>query len=377
MNYPTLKELKNLKGARVIVRVDFNVPLDAKGKIEDTFRIDSALPTLEYLRNKGARVILVSHIGKDGATSLKVVHAYLNKKFPLAFSKDVVGSEVEKQVYAMKAGDAILLENVRKEVGEMGNSKIFALELAKLGEAYVNEAFSVAHRAHASLVLIPKLLPSYMGFQCEKEVKELSKVHDNVKHPFLFILGGAKFETKIPLIKTFLKTADTVFVGGALANNFLKLEGYNVGKSLIDEDVKGLEKIAKNKKLLLPVDLIVENGKTKKEIGLDEVKHGDIIVDMGKASVALLETYIKKAKMIVWNGPLGKGANTKATSAILHLLAQSKATRIIGGGDTAEIIDELKLKDKVGFVSTGGGAAIDFLIDEKLPALEAIAKKQS
>lgn len=373
MNYPTLKDCKGIKGKRVLVRVDFNVPLTKDGKIEDTFRIDSALPTLEYLRNKGARIVILSHLGSDGKQSLKKVYDYLNTKFPVQFSKEIVGEIVEKKVGAMKDGDVLMLENIRKEIGEMENSKLFAIELSKLGDMYVNEAFSVSHRAHASLVGLPKLMPSFIGFQCEKEIKELSKVHD-VKHPFLFILGGAKFETKMPLIKSFLKSADTIFVGGALANNFLKLEGYNVGKSLIDEDIVGLEKLAKNKKLLIPVDLIVENGKTKREIGIDEMKHSDVIVDMGKASIALLETYIKKAKMIVWNGPLGKGSNTKSTEAVLKMLAESKATRIIGGGDTDEVISELDLRDKVGFVSTGGGATVDFLADGKLPALLAIKK---
>ncbi len=374
MKYKTLKSMKGWKGKRVLVRADFNVPVDANGKIKDTFRIDATLPTLEYLRKKGAKIVVVSHMGTDGKESLAVVRKYLNKKFKIDFSKEVIGASVIEKAAKMKNGDALLLENVRREKGEMANDKNFAKALANLADVYVNEAFSVSHRKHASLVGVPKFLPALLGLQCEAEVSELSKAYEKVRHPFLFILGGAKFDTKLPLLKRFIVIADQVFVGGALAHNFFRIEGYEIGKSLIDEDVKGLEKIAKKPNLLLPVDLLVENKNSKREIGLDEVEKDDTIVDMGHTSLALLETYVKKAKMIVWNGPLGKGENIAATKALLKMLARSKAVRIVGGGDTVEVISRLKLIDKVGFVSTGGGATIDFLADGSLPALEILKK---
>jgi phosphoglycerate kinase len=245
--------------------------------------------------------------------------------------------------------------------------------LAGLADLYVNEAFSVSHRKDASIVLLPKLLPAYAGLQLEKEVKNLSHAFKKPKHPFLFILGGAKFSTKMPLIEKYLKLADHVFIGGALANDFLKAKGYEVGKSLVD-DTKGIEKILKNKKLILPVDVIVSDGKKLSNKNADMVGKEETILDVGSQSVKMLEPYIKKAKLVLWNGPLGKyeAGGGGATKKILKMVASSKTESIIGGGDTVALISEMKMENKFTFISTGGGATLDFLASGTLPGIKAL-----
>ena len=350
----SIRQLKNIKGKRVLVRVDFNVPIK-NGKILDTSRIDKAMPTLKYLIKKGARLILISHLGENGKQSLKPVADYL-KKF---IKKDIT-----------------LLENIRRFSGEMKNDSKFAKQLASLGDLYVNEAFSVSHRAHASIVGPPKYLPSYAGLQLEKEIKNLEAAFKKPKHPFLFILGGAKFSTKIPLIKKFLgrasmdgarhdsaESADAVFVGGALMNNFFKEAGVDIGKSVYEKKNFGLKKLSKNPKIILPPDVIV---------------YQNSFVDVGPYSVKLLEELIKKSKFILMNGPLGnyeKGFG-KATEKILKAIIKSRAKVIIGGGDTVSLLSNLEprtynLKPNL-FVSTGGGAMLEFLEKGTLPGIEAL-----
>ncbi|MCE9585391.1 phosphoglycerate kinase [Candidatus Nomurabacteria bacterium] len=352
----SIKKLKNIKGKRVLVRVDFNVPIK-NGKVEDDFRIRKSLPTINYLLKKGAQVILLTHLGKDGTASLEPV---IKNFFTLS---KIPKNKIE------------FFENVRKFPGEEKNDKDFAKHLASLADIYVNDAFSVSHRAHASVVGVPKYLPSYAGFQLEEEVKNLSKVMKNPKHPFLFILGGAKFSTKMPLIKKYLNLADNIFIGGALVNDFLKAKGYEVGKSLVDESDFGINKFINNKKLILPTDVVV-----KKTDGtfinkkVTEVQKDEIILDVGSESIKNLALIIRKAKMILWNGPLGKYEvlNGGATKSVLKLVANSKAESIIGGGDTVSLISENKMEDKFSFVSTGGGATLDFLANGTLPGIKAL-----
>ena len=350
----SIKELKNLKGKTVLVRVDFNVPIK-DGKVEDDFRIRKALPTINYLLKKHAKIILITHLGKDGSDSLEPV---IKRFFKIS---------------KISQSEVLFFENVRKFPGEEKNDKTFAKELAGMGEIYVNDAFSVSHRAHASVVGIPKYLPSYAGFQLEAEVKNLSKVL-KPKHPFLFILGGAKFSTKMPLIKKYLKLADYVFIGGALLNDFLKAKGYEVGQSLVDDGDFGIEKILKNNKLILPCDVVVKVGDKFINKKVNEINKDEIILDIGSESIKMIETYIKSSKLILWNGPLGKYENggAVATKKILKLVAGAKAESIIGGGDTVELIDEMKMEDKFTFVSTGGGATLDFLVDGTLPGIKAL-----
>ncbi len=338
----SLKQIKNLKNKTVLLRVDFNVPVK-NGKVLDDFRIIKALPSIRFLLKKGAKIILITHFGKDGTASLGPIakHFFTISKI----AKDRV----------------TFFDNIRKFPGETKNDPAFAKKLSTLGNIYVNDAFSVSHRKHASIVTLPKYLPSYAGLQLEKEVENLSHALKKTKHPFLFILGGAKFSTKMPLVKKYLKLADQVFIGGALVNDFLKAKGYEMGQSLVGDTNFGIKELLKNNKLILPTDFIKRNG---------------IILDIGKKSVQNLASLIKKSKLIIWNGPLGKyeDGGAEATKRILKLVANSKAETIIGGGDTVALISEMKMENKFSFVSTGGGATLDFLANGTLPGIKALRR---
>lgn len=371
-----IKQIKNLKGKTVIVRVDFNVPIN-DGKIEDDFRIRKSLPTIKFLMKKKAKIVLIAHLGKGGET-LRDVGEALKEFIKVKFIPETVGILVTKSVSEMKNGEVVLLENLRNEKGEKDSDKIFAISLAKLGDLYVNEAFSVDHREDASIVLLPKLLPSYAGLQLEDEIKNLSRAFKKPKHPFLFILGGAKFSTKMPLINKYLKLADHVFIGGALANDFFKAKGYEIGMSLIDEADYDITKVLKNKKLILPIDVVVKSGDVLINKKVDEVKKDEIILDIGSETVKNLELIIKKSKFILWNGPLGKyeEGGDVATKEVLKSVLKSKAQIIIGGGDIVSVLSSLKpksykLKPNF-FVSTGGGSTLDFLADGSLPGIKAL-----
>ncbi|KKR62810.1 phosphoglycerate kinase [Candidatus Nomurabacteria bacterium RIFCSPHIGHO2_01_FULL_39_220] len=351
----SIKQIENIEGKTVLLRVDFNVPIK-NGKVEDDFRIIKSLPTISFVLEKGAKIVLITHLGKDGSDSLEPV---IKRFWEVAkFPKDKI------EFY----------ENVRKFPGEEKNDPSFAKKLAALGDIYVNDAFPVSHRPHASIVGIPKYLPSYAGLQLEEEVKNLSRAFQKPEHPFLFILGGAKFSTKIPLIEKYLELADQVFIGGALANDFLKATGYEVGKSLVDDTNYGIEKVLKNKKLILPVDVVVKSGEILINKKSDEVGKEENILDIGSETVKNLASLIQDSKFILWNGPLGKyeegGGNS--TKEILKLVADSKALSIIGGGDTVALISEMNMEDKFSSVSTGGGATLEFLANGTLPGIKAL-----
>jgi 3-phosphoglycerate kinase len=368
----SIKQIKNIKGKTVLVRVDFNLPIK-NGKVEDDFRIKKALPTIKFLQKKGAKVILITHLGKGGDTLLPIAKV-LNKFIKVKFVSDIIGKEAQKAVHEIKNGEVILLENLRNDKGEQECNKTFARNLAQMADIYVNEAFPVSHREAASIVLLPKLLPAYAGFQLEEEIENLSHAFKKLKHPFLFILGGAKFSTKIPLIKKYLKLADHVFIGGALANDLLKASGYEVGQSLVDEANYNINQVLKNKKLILPCDVVVKSqGKLiNKEI--NEVKKDEVILDIGSQTIKNLLPLIKKAKLILWNGPLGKyeAQGAFSTKKILKSIAKIKTESIIGGGDTVSIISEMKIEKKFSFVSTGGGATLDFLANGTLLGIKAL-----
>jgi phosphoglycerate kinase len=351
----SIKQIKNLRGKTVLLRVDFNVPIK-NGKVLDDFRIKAALPTINFLLKKGAKIILITHLGKDGTGSLNPVI----KKF-FAISK-------------IAKNKITFFENIRKFPGEMKNDLAFAKKLAVMGDIYVNDAFSVSHRAHASIVSIPKFLPSFAGLQLEAEVKNLSHAFNKPKHPFLFILGGAKFSTKMPLIKKYLKLADYVFIGGALANDFLKASGYEVGKSLVDTTDYDISSILKNRKLILPIDVVVKSGNKLINKKVNEVQKNEIILDVGIDTIKKVEILVKKSKLILWNGPLGKyeDGGAVATKKILKFVGSGKAESIIGGGDTVALISKIKIEKKFSFVSTGGGATLDFLANGTLPGIKAL-----
>ncbi len=370
----SIKEIKNLKGTRVIVRVDFNVPIK-DDQVLDDFRIKKSLPTIEYLHKNKAIVILIAHLGDKEDQSLKPVYLKLKKYLPKVIFIDtpVLGEATANEINKLKEGDIVLMENLRNDEGEKKNSPSFARGLSRYASIYVNDAFSVSHRAHASVVGLPKFLPSYAGLQLEEEIKNLSKVF-HPEHPFLFILGGAKFETKVPLIKKFLRNADNVFIGGALANDFLRAKGFEVGLSLVGKKNFQINTFLKRPNLLTPIDVrVTEN--TKNRITLsDEVNQNEIIVDIGPKTIEILKKKIDQAQFILWNGPLGKYEDgySEGTEEVLKIISKSKAYSVIGGGDTVSLISKLKLENKLSFVSTGGGATLDFLAKETLPGIKAL-----
>lgn len=373
---PTIKDIKNLKGKRIILRLDFNVPID-NGKIRETMRIDRALPTIEYLIRKKARIVILSHIGKDASSSLKPVVNYLNKKIKVGFVPDFRKEGTLKVVNGLPEGGVVMFENLRLDERETANDPVFVKYLASFGDIYINDAFAVSHRAHASTVGITKYLPSYTGFLIADEIKHLSLAL-KPKHPFLFILGGAKFETKMPLLKKFMKRADNIFIGGILANDFFRDEGITIGKSLVDDYDFKITHLLKKNNILLPKDVVVTNTINVKGIVKDVRAIGgeDRIVDVGPATIESLALILRKVKLILWNGPLGyyEGGFEKGTIDLLKAITETKAISIIGGGDTAVIVEKLKIKNKISFISTGGGATLDYLVDGKLVGIEAIRK---
>lgn len=370
----SIKELKNLSGKKIIIRADFNVPIK-DGKVLDDFRIKKAIPTIDYLQKKGAKIIIISHLSDNGEGSLlpagQVIKKYI-KNFEF-IKTPIFSNETEKRINSLKKGEVILLENLRTETGEKKNSPSFARALSRYGEIYVNEAFSESHREYASIVGITKHLPGYAGLQFIKEVESLSKVFTPA-HPFLLIVGGAKFETKIPLVKKFLRSADQIFIGGAIANDFFKAKGYEVGNSLVGDTNFQIPQLIKSKNLILPIDVEVTKNSKNHFSKPTEIMSDENIVDIGPQSVLQLKDLINKAGFILWNGPLGKYevGFGGATEEVLKIISKCKAGNVVGGGDTVALISKLKIESKLGFVSTGGGATLDFLSKGTLPGIRAL-----
>lgn len=367
---PNLKDVKNLEGKRVLLRLDLNLPI-VSGAVENDFRIQKILPTLAYLKKHQARTIIISHIESAETDSLEKVAGYLNKLVPLTFVKGLY--EAKDYVSDLKDGQFMMLENLRLYEGEKQNDDGFAKNLASLADIYVNEAFAVSHRVHASVVAITKYLPSFAGLLFQDEYAHLSKVF-NPPRPFFFILGGAKFETKMPLIKKFLNQADTIFVGGALANQFFLAQGLEVGKSVVSAKNFDLSAELQNRKLLLPTDVVVRGEQGVRSKAPQSVVKTDQIFDAGPETIKMLGSLIKKSKFVLWNGPLGdyeKGFRDD-TEKLATLIAESSAESVVGGGDTLASIATLNLENKFKFVSTAGGAMLDFLANETLPGIEAL-----
>lgn len=394
-----LQQLKksDLKNKRVLVRVDFNVPLKNK-KIIDDSRIKSSLVTLKYLQKMGAKVIVVTHLGRPEAKvvselSLKPVAARLcqmlkglkkkSVKIPLIDLNEKTFQIFEK----MKSGDVVMLENIRFYKGEETNDLVFAQKLASLADVFVLDGFAVSHRAAASVSGVAKLLPSYAGFLLEKEVSLLDSVLIKPKHPFVAVIGGAKIETKLPLIKNLSKSADKVLVGGAIVNSYWKAKGFGVGDSLVDDevDVKSVFALS-HKQVFLPVDVIVGDKKGKKvrvvEVGKKPHEiclNGEAILDIGPETLQLFKKHIEKAKTVVWNGALGYfevPVYATGTFEVARVIASKKRNlNLVGGGETLQVMEELKLPKKNYFVSTGGGAMLEYLSQKKLPGIEALRRK--
>lgn len=373
-----ITSIDNLKGKRVLIRSSLNVPITKEGVLLDAFRLEKALQSIEYLRDKGAKVIILGHLGRDANVSLEPVFNFFKKKMDITFSKELVGESVEQKVNEMNDGDVLLLENLRGNNGEVENSLHFAESLAKLGDIYVNDAFSTSHRDHASIVSIPQFLPSYIGLLFKDELKNLEYAR-SPEHPALFILGGAKFATKQPLVEKFLEIYDHVFVTGALANDFFKAQGYNVGRSIVSEPAVNVDELLKNEKVIIPHDVVVltEDGKSfvKKP---SEVLDTDMINDSGPETQKALRPIIENAKFILWNGPIGdyQLGFIEGTKEVVSMIANSDAESVVGGGDTMSLITKFGFDKAFTFGSTAGGAMLAFLLDGTLPAIEALKKAQ-
>lgn len=378
-----LRELQELKGVKVLLRVDFNVPVEetaAGTRVVDDFRIRAILPTLQLLKDRGAKAILVSHIEKDGDPSLEPVATHAQKFFAekgisLRFVKN--WRNAQKEIEGLQDGECILLENIRLNEGEKKNDVKFAKELASLADIYVNEAFSVSHREHASVSAVTKFIPSYAGLLLEKEINNLSTAF-SPDRPFLFILGGAKFDTKLPLIQKFMKIADKVFVGGALAHNFFKEKGLALGTSLVSPENFNLGDYLKDPKLTLPTDAIAKDSKGEGSIiAVEKVAENQSILDAGPETIEALRKLINSSKYILWNGPLGSYEDgyvepTHELARMLALATKKGAKTILGGGDTLAAIAELGTESDYTFVSSGGGAMLDYLANETLPGIDAL-----
>jgi phosphoglycerate kinase len=399
----TLRELE-VRGKRVLVRVDFNVPTeeqDGQTVITDDTRIRESLPTINHLREQGAKTILMAHFGRPKGKpvekySLRPVADYLHTliNHPVAFSHDTIGKIPEEIIGHMKEGDITLLENVRFHPGEEANDPAFAEALAKLGDLYVNDAFGAAHRAHASTAGITKFVQKAgMGFLMEKEIQYLSHELAKPAKPFLVILGGSKVSDKIGVIKALMEKAETILIGGAMANTFWKAQDIPIGSSRVEADKLDLAReildLAKEKRVrfLLPVDAVetqkVEPRSPWRNTSRVTPTHGITddwqAVDIGHATVALYEEEIAKAKTILWNGPVGVfeiPAFATGTIAIAEALARSKATTIIGGGDSVTAVTQAGLADQMTFISTGGGASLELIEGKELPGIAALSDRK-
>ncbi len=393
MKLNTVREA-DLTGKRVLIRVDFNVPLK-DGVVKDDTRIRAALPTLNYiLEQKGTSVVVMSHFGRPkGQKNPDFSMVPVGKKFeellgrPVKVAPDVIGPEVKKEVDNLKAGEVLLLENVRFYPDEEKNNPEFAKELASYGDIYVNDAFGTAHRAHASTEGVAHFLPSYAGFLIEKEVHFMAPLLENPDKPFVAIIGGAKVSSKITVLESLVKTCNTIVIGGGMAYTFLKVQGHQVGKSLVEDDyadtARAFLKAAaeKNVKVILPVDHVCasefdENAKPVSVDGID-IPADLMGMDIGPKTTAAIVNELKTAKSVVWNGPMGVfefAQFAKGTEDVAKALADSDATTVVGGGDSVAAINKFGLASKISHVSTGGGASLEFLEGKVLPGIKALEK---
>lgn len=394
MTIRTIKNIKNLRCKRVLLRLDLNVPVEKK-KVKDDWKIIKILPTLQYLISKDAKIVIVSHFGRpEGKSNRKLtllpIAKYLEKILgkKVIFLKDKIGSKkLANKINALNCGGVSMLENIRFYSGEEKNDKNFAKKFDEIADVYVNDAFAVSHREHASVSAVTKILSSYAGFLLDEEIKVLDEVLKNPKKPLVILLGGAKASTKIPIIENFLEKADHILLGGALATTFLAAKGYNIGASLIDkESIPKIKKLLKSKKIILPQDVIVGKIKNGEPIVLEIGKRKDLvdkkmsILDIGSKTTNEYADIIKEAQTIIWNGPMGyfeKENFSHGTISLARLIASrssGKVFGVVGGGETIEALKKTKMEQYVDWVSTGGGAMLNFLAGNKLPGIEALKK---
>ncbi|MGD2080348.1 MAG: phosphoglycerate kinase [Nitrospirota bacterium] len=386
----------NVKGKRVFIRVDFNVPIDENLMITDDRRIRSALPTINYCMDEGAKVILASHLGRPkGKPDQRYSLAPVAKRLQRLLNKEVLfvpscrGPEVEKTVKKMRGGDVLVLENLRFDPGEESNDPGFAKALAGLADIYLNDAFGAAHRAHASVVGIPGHIPGGAGFLLKKEIEYLQGAVSDPVRPFVALLGGAKVSGKIGVLENLSDKVDKVIVGGGMAFTFIKAMGYDVGDSIVESDMLGLaerimEKLKNNDvKFYLPVDCVVaqsvEPGAETKLVTTQEIPKGWKALDIGPASCRLFAAAIQNAKTVIWNGPMGVfeiDAFSRGTYAIARAVADAYALTIVGGGDTDLAVHRAGVSDSISFISTGGGASLQLLEGRELPGIAALKDKE-
>ncbi len=389
MDKKTVRDV-DLKGKRVLMRADFNVPLDGTTITDDT-RIRAALPTIQYILENGASLVLMSHLGRPkGVTPslrLQPVADRLGELLgkPVKMAPDVVGDEVQAMAEALAPGGILLLENTRFYSEEKNNDPAFSAKLAAMGDLFVNDAFGTAHRAHASTVGVADTLPAVAGFLIEKEIAFLGKATSNPESPYVVILGGAKVSDKIAVIENMLDKADTILIGGGMANTFFKAQGFEMGDSLVENDAVDTATALMAKaggKIVLPVDSVVadafDNDAHIKVVVVDAVEPGWRILDIGPKTIALFQGRLAGAKTVVWNGPMGVFEMPNfatGTFAIAETLASIDAVTIIGGGDSASAINKAGVADKVSHVSTGGGASLEYLEGKVLPGVAALEDK--
>lgn len=391
MDKRTVKDIQ-LTGKRVLVRVDYNVPMNDKGEITDFIRIEASLPTLHYLLDQGAAVILLAHLGRPKGKvnpkfSLKPVAEALSQLIhrPVQFCSDCVGKEAQAAAAQLRNGDILLLENLRFHPEEEKNDPHFAQELASLGDVFVNDGFGVSHRAHASVEGITHYLPAVAGFLLEKEITYLGNAVDKPQRPFAAIIGGAKVADKIAVIRSLIKKADVILIGGGMANTFLAAKGYNLGKSLVEKESLGIAKdllaeaAAQKTKMLLPVDLIMaasfSNEADHEAEDLDALNPEYMALDIGPKTAELYAQTLAGMKTIVWNGPMGvfeMPNYAEGTRRVAEAMAASDGITIVGGGDSAAAVKQMGLADKMSHVSTGGGASLEYLEGKVLPGLAAL-----
>jgi len=394
MNKKSVKDVE-VRGKRVLVRVDFNVPLDKQGQITDDTRIRASLPTIEYLIKEGARVILASHLGRPKgqvnpsyslAPVAKHLSELLRQEVPLA--KDCVGDGVLGAVNKLQDGQVLLLENVRFHAEEEKNDPTFAHELASLAELFVNDAFGTAHRAHASTEGVTHYIPAVAGFLMQKEVEFMGNALERPERPFVAIIGGAKVSDKIGVIENLLGKVDALIIGGGMANTFLKAQGFNVGKSLLEAEKVTLAKQlidkakAKGIELELPTDVVValafEANAPHRTVSVSAIQEDEMVLDIGPASAAKFEARISTARTVIWNGPMGvfeMEAFAKGTEGVAQAVAACGGITIVGGGDSVAAVEKMGVADKMTHISTGGGASLEFLEGKVLPGVAALQDK--
>jgi len=383
----------SLESKHVLMRVDFNVPM-ADGVVTDDKRIKAALPTIEYVIDQGGSLVLMSHMGRPKGTgfepafSLKAASEALAKLLgkPVQMAPDCVGPDVEAIAKALKPGDVLMLENTRFHKGEEKNDLDLARQMAALGDVFVNDAFGSAHRAHASTEGVARFLPAVSGFLMEQELEYLGRATDNPAHPYIAILGGAKVTDKIAVIENLLTQCDTLIIGGGMANTFLAAKGYNMRDSLVEASSVATAKAIMAKagdRLMLPVDAVAADkfdaAAASQVVDLDKVPAGWRVLDIGPKSIAQFGEALKRAKLVVWNGPMGVfefPAFAEGTFALARLLATTGATTVIGGGDSASAVKKAGVAKKMTHVSTGGGASLEFLEGRVLPGVAALNDKQ-